>query len=188
VLQGSDVYRGIFQPGAAPAPPFFLAPPSGNAPWIASFDMTERAPSPEARAWTAPPAQPWAKGLPFGAADALGGLVCPHGTEKLDAAWDAALSTLSFVSDETLLSIAGDAASAPQARVRALQALGARKITGAAAGQIADLAASEAAPNVVRIAAVHAASRGPAAQRAALGGRLGEAPEIVKRIAGKLLR
>ena len=187
VLQGSDVYRGVFQPGAAPAAPFFLAPPPGKAPWL-SFEAGVRTPTPTARTWTPPAAQPWAKGLPFGAADALGGLVCSHGGDHLGSAWEGALATLSFVSDETLLSIAVEPSSAPQARVRALQALAARGVSGEKAGAIADLAASDKEPNVVRIAAIDAVSRGAPAARAGLEGRLGGAPDIVKRVAGKLLR
>lgn len=188
VLQGSDVYRGVFQPGAAPAAPFFLAPPSGEAPWVASFDMSQRAPSARTRTWTAPATQAWAAGLPFGAADALGGLVCPHGAASLDAAWSDALSTLALVSDATLLSIARDRSAAPQARVRSLQALGSRAPSGATAAAIEDLAASNAEPDVVRVAAIRASQRGTPAARAALEGRLGGAPDLVKRVAARLLR
>lgn len=188
VIQSSALYRGVFQPGAAPSDPFQLPVPnagSNKLPWLGSFegeDLPEAAPYPG----IPPSKQPWAAGLPMDVADSLAGLVCPHGAGGLPAAWGATLQGFAFVPDQALLAIARDAAAPNHVRARAIAALGERKLSDAVIADVADIAASEGVPRVVRVTAIQAVSRAAPAARAALEQRLGSSPAFA-RIANRLL-
>ena len=190
VLQSSALYRGVFQPGAAPSEPFLLAPPpsgSSSLPWLGSWsgeDLPDAAPYPG----VAPSQAPWASGLGMDVANALGGLVCPHGAGGLPAAWNATISGFAGVPDGALLAIARDAAAPSHVRTRAVTVLGERKISDATIADLADIAASEGVPSVVRVSAVQAVSRTSPAARGALKLRLGgDAGSVVGRVAKRLL-
>lgn len=194
VMQASALYRGVFQPGAAPSDPFQLqapapAPPSGaEVPvWLGSADGGElpgAAPYPG----LLPSQAAWASGLPMDVAGALDGLVCPHGPGGPAAAWSATLAGFVGVPDAALLALARDAAVPSHVRARAVTVLGERTLGGATIADLADIAASEGAPRAVRLRAIQAVSRAGAAVRGALKVRLdaSAAPHIT-RVAKRLL-
>ncbi|MEZ4311894.1 MAG: hypothetical protein R3F14_28015, partial [Polyangiaceae bacterium] len=186
VLRGSALYRGVYQPGAAPSDPFFLSPPgdgSGAQPWLAQLDGDAIA-LPAASAVSSA----WSAGLAPSASRALDWLVCPHGEGGLPAMWSETQAMLAGVSDAALLQIAADITAPSHVRARAISALASRPSTATIAAGLSDIAASEGAPAAVRVQAIRAVSKAAASERAALKTRLGPgASGLAARVAQRLL-
>jgi hypothetical protein len=177
VLQGSALYRGVFQAGDSPSPP-----PADEVGWLGG----PRAARPVA---AAPVNRAWASGLPRGAAAALTGHVCARGPGGAPQATAASFAALSGVGDAALLGVARDRGAPNYARARAIAALGARGTSGSAVWKaLSDLAASDSEPAPVRVSAIQAIASGPGASRAGLLSRLGSGTTpLITKVAKQLL-
>ncbi len=186
VIQGSAIYRGIYQPGDLPAPPFEdllggqrIAAPAArtvaNALPLDGIDARARAPvaatTPRSLRSSLPAEVAAIDGFGCGAEGAMSTLI--------DDA--AAASTAS-----ELLALARDPRAAPMLRMRAL--LAAARAPGAAAivGDLKVIAGDPAMPEQVRAGAIRALDRIAPQERAAISAVLrGDPSRLVRHLASK---
>jgi len=189
VIQGSSLYRGVYEAGGQPMPPY--GPPLDGFGASDPQQSQGRRASDEAMAIARagatsvgardPSAEPWAAGLPGGAALSLTGIGCPMGAGSDYFAELASTGVADPIGQSAMLRVLEDASAPNFVRRRAALMLGRLledERNDAIFGRLEALARDVAAPGLVRSAALRSLARVSLADAELVASDLGDDSDL----------